>query len=344
MSAVPQGAVPARDPLLLVRKLNVHYTLAPSLPWHKPIKIRAVEGVHFDLDAGETLGVVGESGCGKSTLARALVGLQPVASGAVQLSGRDLTRLDDAGRRALRRDIQLVFQDPLASLNPRMTIGEILAEPLRNLCPELDADARWQRITGMLKRVGLDPVQHLRRFPHEFSGGQAQRIGIARALVLQPKVLVGDEAVSALDVSIRKQIIELLMGLQRELGLAIVFIAHDLAVVRQISDRVMVMYLGRVMEHAPVDDLFDRPRHPYTRALISAVPIPDPDRERQRQRIIVSGDVPSAADPPSGCVFRTRCHYVQDRCAREVPSLRRLRGGTTGAACHYAEEMGIGEQ
>jgi len=294
--------------------------------------------MHFDLAACETLGIVGESGCGKSTLARALVGLQPATSGAVLLDGSDVTRLDAAGRRRIRRDIQLVFQDPLASLDPRMTVGQSIAKPLLNLCPELNALERWKRVLSMLKRVGLKP-EHAQRYPHEFSGGQCQRIGIARALVVKPRVLVCDEPVSALDMSIRAQIIELLMELQREMGLAMIFIAHDLAVVRQISHKVIVMYLGKVMEQAPVDDLFDQPHHPYTKALISAVPVPDPHIERTRTRIILDGELPSPAEPPSGCLFRTRCHFAHDRCSRDVPNLRLIKLTRSGVACHYAEEI-----
>jgi oligopeptide transport system ATP-binding protein len=325
-------------PLLLVRQLAVHYPLPARRPWQAPLWLKAVEGVNFDLEPGETLGIVGESGCGKSALARALVGLQPAAAGAVILDGTDVTRLDEDARRAIRRHIQLVFQDPLASLDPRMTVGEILSEPLENLCPELDAAAREARVREMLERVGLLP-EHLQRYPHEFSGGQCQRIGIARALVVRPRVLVCDEAVSALDVSIRAQIVALLQDLQQAMGLGLVFIAHDLAVVRQISHKVMVMYLGRVMEQAPVEDLFACPRHPYTKALLSAVPVPDPQIERSRQRIILHGELPSPAEPPSGCLFRTRCHFAHDRCAREIPNLRLLRPTRTGVACHYAEEI-----
>lgn len=329
---------PKQYPLLLVRQLFVNYPLPARWPWHPPLLLKAVEGVNFDLEPGETLGVVGESGCGKSTLARALVGLHPAASGAVILNGRDITHLDEDARRQVRREIQLVFQDPLASLDPRMTVGEIVSEPLENLCPELNEIERRERVTGMLERVGLRP-DHINRYPHEFSGGQCQRIGIARALVVRPKVLVCDEAVSALDVSIRAQIITLLQELQKEMGLGLIFIAHDLAVVRQISHKVMVMYLGRIMEQAPVDDLFARPLHPYTKALMSAVPVPDPHVERSRNRIILDGELPSPADPPSGCLFRTRCHYAHDRCARDVPNLRVIKPSRSGAACHYAEEI-----
>lgn len=327
-----------KDPLLLVRQLQVHYSLPPRWPWEPAGLLKAVDGMRFDLAAGETLGIVGESGCGKSTLARALVGLQPATSGAVLLDGTDVTHLDDAGRRRIRRDIQLVFQDPLASLDPRMTVGQSIAEPLLNLCPELNAPERWKRVLSMLERVDLRP-EHAQRYPHEFSGGQCQRIGIARALVVKPRVLVCDEPVSALDMSIRAQIIELLMELQHEMGLAIIFIAHDLAVVRQISHKVIVMYLGKVMEQAPVDDLFDQPHHPYTKALISAVPVPDPHIERTRTRIILDGELPSPAQPPSGCLFRTRCPFAHDRCSRDVPNLRLIEPTRSGVACHYAEEI-----
>ncbi|MGH8454982.1 MAG: ABC transporter ATP-binding protein [Nevskiales bacterium] len=329
---------PTSYPLLLVRQLHVNYPLPARWPWQEGLQLKAVEGVNFDLEPGETLGVVGESGCGKSTLARALVGLQSAASGAIMLDGTDITRLDEDARRRVRREMQLVFQDPLASLDPRMTVGEIVSEPLENLCPELTTAQRSERVLEMLERVGLLP-EHTQRYPHEFSGGQCQRIGIARALVVKPRILVCDEAVSALDVSIRAQIIELLQELQRELGLGLVFIAHDLAVVRQISHKVMVMYLGRVMEQAPVEDLFARPRHPYTKALLSAVPVPDPHIERSRVRIILEGELPSPAEPPSGCLFRTRCHYAADRCARDIPNLRLIKPSRSGVACHYAEEI-----
>lgn len=325
------------EALLSVRQLKVHFPLPGDWPWQAVDTLKAVDGVNLDLFAGKTLGVVGESGCGKSTLARAISGLQSVTSGGIMFADQDVTRLDNAGWRKLRRDIQVVFQDPLASLNPRMTVGEIVAEPLRHLFPEINKQQRWQRVTHMLERVGLS-ASLVNRYPHEFSGGQCQRIGIARALVVHPKVLVCDEPVSALDVSVQAQVLELLAELQAEFNIAILFIAHDLAVVREISDQVMVMYLGRVMETAVPQALFHQPAHPYTRALLSAVPRPDPDIERKRQRISLEGDLPSPADPPSGCVFRTRCPWVRQDCAQKVPHLRAIRGRHR-AACLYAEEL-----
>lgn len=318
--------------LLTVRQLRVHYPLPRR--WGQPARqLHAVDGLQLDLAPGETLGVVGESGCGKSTLARALVGLQAATTGAILLDGKDITRLGAEGWRRLRRQVQMVFQDPLASLNPRLTIGANIAEPLINLFPELDAKARWQQVLDILPLVGLK-AEHANRYPHEFSGGQNQRACIARALIVRPRVLVCDEAVSALDVTVRAQILELIQQLQRELQFGLIFISHDLAVVRQISDRVMVMYLGKIMEQTTTAQLFEHPRHPYTRALLSAVPIPDPVLERQRKRVILTGEPPSADTPPEGCVFRSRCPMADDLCGRQVPALRRLTS-TSFAACHY---------
>jgi oligopeptide transport system ATP-binding protein len=298
--------------------------------------LRAVDGVDLRLEPGETLGVVGESGSGKSTLARAILKLVPATAGRVCVLGRDVTPLAPREIKPLKRDLQVIFQDPLASLNPRMTVGDIVAEPLWTHQPQLSAAAVGQTVVDVLERVGLTG-RELNRYPHEFSGGQCQRIGIARALVLKPKIIVCDEPVSALDVSIQAQIVNLLVELRAEFGLALLFIAHDLAVVRHISHRVLVMYLGRVMELAPRDALYAQPRHPYTRALISAVPLPDPRAERARPREILAGDLPSPITPPSGCVFRTRCRYAVDRCAAEIPQLRPL--GETLVACHRAEEL-----
>ena len=285
---------------------------------------------------GETLGIVGESGSGKSTLARALLKLVPATAGRICVLGRDLAELSTAQLRPLKRNVQVVFQDPLASLNPRMTVGDIVSEPLWTHRPELDAAAVRAEVVEVLRRVGLTG-RELNRYPHEFSGGQCQRIGIARALVLKPKLIVCDEPVSALDVSIQAQIVNLLLDLRREFGLALIFIAHDLAVVRHISHRVLVMYLGRVMELAPSAHLYERPSHPYTRALISAVPLPDPRAERARPREILSGDLPSPIDPPSGCRFRTRCRYAIERCRNEIPQLRPFDRALV--ACHRAEEL-----
>jgi oligopeptide/dipeptide ABC transporter ATP-binding protein len=322
-------------PLIDVASLKVHFPVAGGRGWSRRT-LKAVDGVDLALAPGETLGIVGESGSGKSTLARAILKLVPASAGRVCVFGRELGGLSRAELRPLKRDLQVVFQDPLASLNPRMTVGDIVAEPLWTHRPELSKTAVRAEVIDVLRRVGLSG-RELNRYPHEFSGGQCQRIGIARALVLKPKVVVCDEPVSALDVSIQAQIVSLLLELRRELDLALIFIAHDLAVVRRISDRVLVMYLGRVMEVAPSADLYAQPRHPYTRALISAVPLPDPRAERARPREILRGDLPSPIDPPSGCRFRTRCPHVIDRCRNEVPLLRPF--GYAQVACHRAEEL-----
>ena len=314
-------------PILSVRRLRVEHPLPGAWPWSRAGAIHAVDDVHFDLRPGETLGIVGESGCGKSTLARALIGLQRVTAGGIVLEGRDLARLDAAAWRPLRREIQMVFQDPYASLDPRMTLFESVQEPLGALCPELGEPAHRERTAQMLERVGLS-ADIAARYPHELSGGQCQRAGIARALVVGPRVLICDEPVSALDVSVQAQVLDLLRELQRERALAMIFIAHDLAVVRQLCHRVLVMYLGRVMEQASSEELFGQPRHPYTRALLAAVPGSGAAREP------LSGELPSPANPPSGCVFRTRCPMADDLCAREVPYLRRV-AERSHAACHY---------
>ncbi len=322
--------------LLSVRGLRVHFDIPTGGWFGAPRPLKAVDGVDLVLQTGETLGVVGESGCGKSTLARAILGLVPMTAGRVCLLGQDMSELDRESLRDTRRELQVVFQDPLASLNPRMTVGDIVSEPLWTHRPELEPDAVRALVVEVLERVGVSG-RELNRYPHEFSGGQCQRIGIARALVLKPKLIICDEPVSALDVSIQAQIVNLLMDLQADFGLALVFIAHDLAVVRHISHRVMVMYLGTIMEVASREDLYDRPAHPYTRALISAVPIPDPDKERARERELLSSDLPSPLDPPTGCRFRTRCRFVVERCSREVPALRPF--GSSLVACHRAEEL-----
>ena len=325
-------------PLLSVSGLRVAFPMPKKhmLARHRD-QLVAVDDVSFEVAAGETLGVVGESGCGKSTLGRAVLQLIPPTDGQVVWLGEELTQLPRAKMRDLRQDMQIIFQDPLASLDPRMTVADIIGEPLATFFPNLAKAERRDRVKDIMARVGLMP-EMINRFPHEFSGGQAQRIGIARAMILNPKLIVCDEPVSALDVSIQAQIVNLLMRLQREFQLSLIFISHDLSVVRHISDRVMVLYLGRVMESAERDRLYAKPRHPYTRALISAVPIPDPDRERSKAHVVLSGDLPSPLDPPSGCTFRTRCPKATGLCARETPPLEEDAGDGHLTACHHWRE------
>lgn len=308
--------------LLEVSDLKVHFSIKSdrAWPWAKPTSLKAVDGVTLRLYEGETLGVVGESGCGKSTFARAIIGLVPATSGNVVWLGNDLTKLDQKSLREKRKEIQMIFQDPLASLNPRMTIGDIIAEPLVTFYPELPKEEVKSRVRAMMSKVGLLP-NLVNRYPHEFSGGQCQRIGIARALILEPKMIICDEPVSALDVSIQAQVVNLLKSLQKEMGLSLIFIAHDLSVVKHISDRVLVMYLGNAVELGEGNELFVNPMHPYTKALMSAVPIPDPDAERNKTIQILEGDLPSPMNPPSGCVFRTRCPQAGPECAKTRPIL-----------------------
>lgn len=334
------NATAAPDPsaLLAVRELAVSYRV--SFRGSQAL-LRAVNGVSFELARGETLGLVGESGSGKSSIARALLRLVPAESGVALFHGTDLLALSGASLQAMRRHLQLIFQDPLASLDPRMRIADILAEPLRVFEPRLSGRQREQRVLAMARAVGL-AAAHLHRYPHEFSGGQAQRIGIARALIIEPELIVCDEPLSALDVSIKSQISNLLKDLQRQLQLSLLFISHDLAAVRFSCDRVLVLYLGRVMETAGCDSLFSAARHPYTRALMRAAPIPDPIAARKRRSVPLEGEVPSPLFAPSGCVFRTRCPMAVERCAREIPPLRQV--GASLVACHRAEEIDALEQ
>ncbi|WP_395688152.1 dipeptide ABC transporter ATP-binding protein [Caenimonas koreensis] len=324
----------SQQPLLSVRDLHVHFNIRGTGFMSPKRTLKAVNGVSLDIYPGETLGIVGESGCGKSTLARAILNLVPRTSGQVVWMGKDMTGAGAADWQNVRRSVQMVFQDPLASLNPRMNVLQIIGEPLRTHQPQLSADEVLERVKEMMKRVGLMESQ-LYRYPHEFSGGQCQRIGIARALILKPKLIVCDEPVSALDVSIQAQIINLLKDLQEEMQLALVFIAHDLAVVKHVSQRILVMYLGRAMELADKHELYATPKHPYTRALLSAVPLADPRRERGKVIELLQGDLPSPISPPSGCVFRTRCPQAFEQCAQAVPPLKAVNAHSQAACWLY---------
>jgi len=338
VSLIPE-ARQSSDELLHVEHLKVHFPIRRGVLRRRVGQVRAVDDVTFDIRRGETFGLVGESGCGKSTIARAILQLHRPTSGRVVFNSGDLAALSRRDLRALRRQVQMIFQDPYASLNPRMSVGDALSEPLR-VHHIGDRHSRRSRVAGLLTTVGLDP-SFTNRYPHEFSGGQRQRIGIARALALQPSLIVCDEPVSALDVSIRAQIVNLLIDLQADLGLAYLFIAHDLSVVRHISDRIGVMYLGKLVEVSPAEELYVSPLHPYTKALLSAVPIPDPQLEAQRDqdRIILFGDLPSPANPPTGCRFHTRCPFVQpDACTEVEPELRELTPAHS-VACHFAEQI-----
>ncbi|MDL4912366.1 MAG: murein tripeptide/oligopeptide ABC transporter ATP binding protein OppF [Enterobacterales bacterium endosymbiont of Blomia tropicalis] len=316
------STVAEKKVLLEIADLKVHFDIKEGKQWFwQPSQsLKAVDGVSLRLYEGETLGVVGESGCGKSTLARAIIGLVKATEGRVAWLGRDLLGQSEEEWRKARSDIQMIFQDPLASLNPRMTIGDIIAEPLRTYHPKMTREEVKERVKNMMMKVGLLP-NLINRYPHEFSGGQCQRIGIARALILEPKLIICDEPVSALDVSIQAQVVNLLQQLQREMGLSLIFIAHDLAVVKHISDRVLVMYLGHAVELGTYDAVYNDPQHPYTKALMSAVPIPDPDLEKNKQIQLLEGELPSPINPPSGCVFRTRCPIAGPECAKTHPLL-----------------------
>jgi oligopeptide/dipeptide ABC transporter ATP-binding protein len=323
------------DELLRVEGLVKHFPIKAGLFKHTVGYVRAVDGVDLTIRERETLGVVGESGCGKTTLGRTIMKLLEPTAGRIIFEGRDLASLSRRQMRPVRRHLQVVFQDPYASLNPRMTVREIVAEPLR-IHRLYRGSGGTGRVEALLQMVGLSP-EHANRFPHEFSGGQRQRIGVARALALEPRLIVLDEPVSALDVSIQAQVVNLLDQLQDELGLTYLFIAHDLSVVRHVSDRVAVMYLGKVMEVGTREQVYEAPMHPYTQALLSAAPIESPRRRGKRVRIVLEGDVPSPADPPSGCRFRTRCWKAQEICAQEEPALIPRSGGEHPVACHFAE-------
>ncbi|MEE1820804.1 dipeptide ABC transporter ATP-binding protein [Streptomyces sp. BE20] len=352
VSAAPVEAAFAQkvargEPILEVRDLVKHFPLTRGVLFKKQVgAVKAVDGVSFDLRQGETLGIVGESGCGKSTLAKVLMNLEPATAGSVRFKGEEISRLSGAGLKAVRRNIQMVFQDPYTSLNPRMTVGDIIGEPYE-IHPEVAPKGdRRKAVQDLLDVVGLNP-EYINRYPHQFSGGQRQRIGIARGLALKPEVIICDEPVSALDVSVQAQVINLLEQLQSEFNLSYMFIAHDLSIVRHISDRVGVMYLGRMVEIGSDREIYDHATHPYTQALLSAVPVPDPTARESRDRIVLTGDVPSPANPPSGCRFRTRCWKAQEKCALETPLLAVpawLDGlAAHDSACHFAAERGPGE-
>ncbi len=320
-SAAPAVPVAAhtREDLVRVENLKKTFSIGGSL-FRPPLHLTALEDISFSVRRGETLGIVGESGCGKSTLGRCILQLLSPDEGKVLWLGQDLTKLPHEEMRRRRKDLQIIFQDPLASLNPRMTVGEIIADPLRSLMPELNAEARRAKVIKTMQAVGLLP-EMINRYPHEFSGGQAQRIGIARALITEPKLIVCDEPVSALDVSIQAQILNLLADLKDEFGLTLVFISHNLSVVRHVSDRILVLYLGRIVELAPGDELYSDPKHPYTKALLTAVPIPNPKLARARSVDTLKGEIPSPINPPSGCTFRTRCRFAREKCAQIRPPL-----------------------
>ena len=326
--------------LLRVENVKKYFPIRSGVLLQREVaRVHAVDDVSIDLRVGETLGLVGESGCGKSTLARCIARLFPLTGGSVVFEGQDISRLSRRELRPVRRELQLVFQDPYASLNPRKRVGEILSDPLR-IHKYGNRNEIKRRVRELLELVGLSP-EHINRYPHEFSGGQRQRIGVARALALHPKLIIADEPVSALDVSIRAQVINLLDDLQDELHLTYIFIAHDLGVVRHVSDRIAVMYLGKIVEVSPAEELYQRPVHPYTEALLSAVPIPDPDLSDRRTQIVLEGDVPSPILPPSGCRFHTRCRYATKICAEQEPPLAEYGSDGHLAACHHPLNIGL---
>lgn len=326
---------PAPANLIEIKDLKKTFSIATGL-FSKKLKLTALEDINFSVKRGETLGIVGESGCGKSTLGRCILQLIAPDEGQVLWLGQDLTKIPAEDMRKRRADLQIIFQDPLASLNPRMTVGEIIEDPLRTLKPELSKEERRARVFKIMAAVGLLP-EMINRYPHEFSGGQAQRIGIARALITEPKLIVCDEPVSALDVSIQAQILNLLSELKDEFGLTLIFISHNLSVVRHVSDRILVLYLGRIVELATGDEIYEDPKHPYTRALLTAVPIPDPKLARLRNIDALKGEIPSPINPPSGCTFRTRCRFAQPRCAEIRPPLETLEGGRLVACIRWQE-------
>ncbi|MFE5716749.1 ABC transporter ATP-binding protein [Streptomyces sp. NPDC056501] len=346
--AAIEAPVERGEPILQVRNLKKHFPLTQGILFKRQVgAVKAVDGVSFDLHQGETLGIVGESGCGKSTVAKLLMNLERATAGEVFYKGQDITKLSGRALKAVRRNIQMVFQDPYTSLNPRMTVGDIIGEPF-DIHPEVAPKGdRRRKVQELLDVVGLNP-EYINRYPHQFSGGQRQRIGIARGLALNPEIIICDEPVSALDVSVQAQVINLMEKLQDEYNLSYLFIAHDLSIVRHISDRVGVMYLGKMAEIGTDEQIYEHPTHPYTQALLSAVPVPDPEARAHRERIILTGDVPSPANPPSGCSFRTRCWKAQERCSQEAPLLAVpavFQGQDTPAAhfsaCHFAEEKQV---
>jgi oligopeptide transport system ATP-binding protein len=325
------------ETFLQIENLKTHFPVERGMILRRRIgTVKAVDGVSFSLTRGEILGLVGESGCGKSTLGRTILQLIPPTEGAVVLAGKNLAGMDKRTLRAARADFQMIFQDPYASLNPRMTVFDALAEAMR-AHRKISANEINERVAALMQKVGLSP-RFVKKYPHEFSGGQRQRIAIARALAVEPKLIIADEPVSALDVSIQAQIINLLAKLSREMQLTLIFISHDLSVVKHISDRIAVMYLGRIVEMGPATQVFEKPLHPYTKALVSAVPIPDPKREKQRQRIILSGDPPSPLNPPAGCAFHPRCAYATPECVRIIPTLETFDPVRT-VACLRAREI-----